>query len=74
MPEGEGRGMLRRLIVYSVLLHELVHYADYDADGIMASEELGDLFEEIVGNGWVLEFVVDENGNETNEIVFIKVN
>lgn len=74
LPEGEQRGLLRRLITFSVVLHELVHYEDWDDGEMINSIELGDYFEELYGNGYVLEFIVDANGNETGEIGWIKVN
>lgn len=66
--------MLRRLITFSVILHELVHYEDWDDEEMINSVELGDYFEALYGNGYVLEFIVDANGNETGEIGWIKVN
>jgi len=63
-------GAIRALVTFSVCLHELVHYADYDFDGLMQGNvnlELGLLFEKLYQGGY---FEFDTNG----EVVFIKLN
>ena len=59
---------LRSLIVFGVCLHELVHFADFDFDGLMQDNvnlELGELFEQIAIGGHY-EF------NPNGEVIFIK--
>jgi len=55
--------MLNGLIIYSVCLHEYVHYNDYAFDGEMSDTEeleLGLLFELIFAGGY---FEFDPDGN-----------
>jgi hypothetical protein len=63
-------GMLNALVVFSVCLHEYVHYSDFAFDGSMQDNEnleLGLLFEELFLGGY---YEFSPNGN----IVFIKAN
>lgn len=56
---------LQLLITYSVLLHELVHYEDYQFDNIMQNNiELGLYFEYLYMGGY---YELNENGN----VIFI---
>jgi hypothetical protein len=62
--------LLNGLIVFSVCLHELVHFEDFNFDGLMQGnndEDLGELFEAIYQGGY---FEFDEN----HDVVFIKAN
>lgn len=66
--EQQQLSLLNGLIVFSVCLHELVHYEDFQFDGNMQDTphlELGLLFEELF-NGGYYEF--DPNG----QIIIIK--
>ena len=63
-------GMLNALVVFSVCLHEYIHYSDFAFDGSMQDNEnleLGLLFEELFLGGY---YEFSPNGN----IVFIKAN
>lgn len=61
-------GPLQALIIYSVILHELVHYEDFNFDNIMSDHpELGLYFESLF-NGGYYEF----NPNGDGSIIFVR--
>ena len=55
----ESLNKLKLLIVFSVCIHEYVHYADYDYDNLMEGEQLALLYESLYLGGY---YVIGQTG------------